>query len=532
MIGTLVDGKYRIVRQLGAGAMGAVYQAEHTGTGRRVALKVITGDLGNRQEIVDRFWREARAAGRIETQHITQVLDSGVEQERNLPYLVMEMLAGEDLQGFLKRTGPVAPDLALRLIGQACLGLQKAHEAGVVHRDIKPANMFLARFDGRERIVKLLDFGIAKLVMEQAQGTESAGLTKTGSMLGSPLYMSPEQALGSKQIDHRSDLWSLGVALYQALAGRTPFDHIGGIGELIVEIIYGHVAPVQHFAPWVPPETAAIVHRALHRKPEERFQSAAEMLAAIQLLLPHGLSITDDILVPLPDAVRARVEPRLPAPSSPSLPDVPAAAFLPQHPQADLASPHPGHTGGAMARSHATPPHAASPPKALLAISAAALITAGVVAGGYMAVDRAAAPAGAARAQTWVAASFKAALAAPAQSAAPAPTPPPAPVPPTPVRTVQIEVIPREASVEVDDKPAQASGGVVEITGAPGSRHRVRVFMHKYSTATDVVVTESGPPTPARVVLSFSAAGGRSQLGGGATSGQTTSRSGGSRTFE
>ena len=274
MIGTTIDGKYRIVRALGAGAMGAVYEAEHTGTGGRVALKVITGDLARNRDVVDRFQREARAAGRIDTQYITKVYDTGVDRETGLPFLAMELLSGQDLLDLIKRTGPVAPDLALRIIAQACIGLQKAHDAQVVHRDIKPANMFLARREEGEIIVKLLDFGIAKVRMEQAQETESAGLTKTGSMLGSPLYMSPEQALGAKDIDHRADLWSLGVALYQALAGRTPFDHITSLGALIVEITSGHLPPVQEVAPWVPTQVAAIVHGALRRSRNDRFQSA------------------------------------------------------------------------------------------------------------------------------------------------------------------------------------------------------------------------------------------------------------------
>ena len=196
---------------------------------------MITGQLAQDPGLVSRFQREARAAGAIDTKHITQVLDTGIDRDSELPFMVMEFLSGQDLQQFLKKSGPIAPDLALRIVAQSCLGLQKAHEAGVVHRDIKPANLFLARSDG-EVIVKILDFGIAKVQMDQAQETESAGLTRTGNMLGSPLSMSPEQARGSKNIDHRADLWSLGAALYQALSGRTPYQHITALGELIIAI--------------------------------------------------------------------------------------------------------------------------------------------------------------------------------------------------------------------------------------------------------------------------------------------------------
>ncbi|WP_437655252.1 serine/threonine-protein kinase [Sorangium sp. So ce1182] len=515
MIGTLIEGKYRILRQLGAGAMGAVYQAEHTGTGRRVALKVITGELASRQDIVDRFWREAKAAGRIDTDHITQVLDSGVDRDMNLPYLVMEFLSGEDLQGFLKKTGPIAPDVALRVIAQACLGLRKAHEAGVVHRDIKPANLFLARREAGEMLVKILDFGIAKVVMEQAQETETAGLTKTGSLLGSPLFMSPEQALGSKHVDHRSDLWSLGISLYQALSARTPFDHITAMGQLVVEINYGRLAPVQERAPWVPPEVAAVVDRALQRKPNERFQSATEMLDAIAPLLPHGWALTESMLTPVPEALRARVAPRLMVSSSPSLPEIPAPTFLPQDPQASQASPHPGNTAGAMARSQVAPPRG-SPAKALLAVGAAALVTAGVVAGGYLAVRRASSTGVAVQAEARVGESIKAAIPAPPPSSAPAPEPKAPAVPPEPpTRTVELRTSPVNASVEVDGKLVPSKNGIVKLTGELGSVHRVRVFIApRYSTEKSVVVTAEGP-MPALVVMPFTPVGVRPQSGSG-----------------
>src|SRR5512133_1177024 len=153
--------------------MGSVYEAAHTGTGRRCALKVISSEgLTRDPNIVSRFQREARAAGAIDTQYIAQVLDADVDKETNLPFLVVEYLDGEDLQHLLKRTGPISPELAMRIAAQVCLGLQKAHDANVVHRDIKPANLFLTRRDAGEIVVKMLDFGIAKVKMDQAHSTE------------------------------------------------------------------------------------------------------------------------------------------------------------------------------------------------------------------------------------------------------------------------------------------------------------------------------------------------------------------------
>jgi serine/threonine-protein kinase len=313
VIGEVIDGKYQITRLLGQGGMGAVYHAQHRGTGRRVAVKVITGNLANNPVLVARFEREARAAGVIETQHIVQVLDSGADAARGLPYLVMEFLVGEDLQQLIRRIGPLPPEVAVRIVAQACLGLQRAHEAGVVHRDIKPANLFLAKREEGEILVKLLDFGIAKVMMEELGPSEGGGLTRTGSMLGSPLYMSPEQAKGLKDIDHRTDLWSLGAVLYEALCGRSPHGHITTLGQIILAICNHPPTPIQDMAPWVPAGVAAVVNGALQIDRAARFQSAAAMLNALRASIPLGSTVHESMLTPLPEAERARVAPRLAA---------------------------------------------------------------------------------------------------------------------------------------------------------------------------------------------------------------------------
>jgi serine/threonine-protein kinase len=234
----IIDGKYRVERQLGAGGMGAVYEAMHLGTGRRVALKVIVSSaLANEPEVVTRFHREAKASGAIDSDHVVQVLDTGVDPLSNNPYMVMEYLAGEDLITLVRRVGPLAPDVVVRIGAQACLGLSRAHEAGIVHRDIKSANIFLARRDGGHVSLKLLDFGIAKVRAEPVPGAETDhGLTSTGSTIGSPLYMSPEQARAQKKLDGRADRWSLGVVLYEALTGQTPNHDKDTLGDLLVAI--------------------------------------------------------------------------------------------------------------------------------------------------------------------------------------------------------------------------------------------------------------------------------------------------------
>jgi hypothetical protein len=302
----LVDGKYQLLRKLGEGGMGAVYEARNRATGRKVAVKMIAGEAVARgTDSLARFQREAMATAAIESQHIAHALDAGVDRATGGPYLVMDLLSGEDLASALTRVGPLPTEVALRTVAQACLGLQKAHEAGVVHRDIKPANLFLARREGTEIVVKLLDFGIAKVTIDEL-GAPAGAMTTSGAILGSPVYMSPEQVVGKKTIDHRTDLWSLGVVLYEALSARTPHD-AATVGGLIVAICGQAPHPIQAQAPWVPAGVAAVVHKALARDPAARFSSAREMFEAIRAFLPQGHALDASMFGPLSEHV-PRVE--------------------------------------------------------------------------------------------------------------------------------------------------------------------------------------------------------------------------------
>ena len=318
----MLGGKYRIRDLLGRGGMGEVYEAEDTSTGLRVAVKVIhVGTPAELKELLPRFRREAKAAMVIDSPHIARTLETGVDPETNAPFTVMELLAGEDLQQLLHRLGPLPPDLALRIVAQTCQGLVDAHASGVVHRDIKPGNIFLVKEgtggrtapqgESAEITVKILDFGIAKL--GEMYEVETAVLTRTGSMLGSPLYMSPEQARGIKNIDHRTDLWSLGVVLYCALAGRTPNQDIEAFGDLIIALCSQPSTPIQELAPWVSPDVAAVVDAALQIRADHRFQSAAQMLDALRPLLPDGFALREEMLVSLADVERASVAPHFEA---------------------------------------------------------------------------------------------------------------------------------------------------------------------------------------------------------------------------
>ncbi|WP_438005326.1 cytochrome c peroxidase [Sorangium sp. So ce321] len=319
LINTTLDQRYLILGLLGEGGMGAVYEARHLGTGRRVAVKVITSKLAQDEAVMARFEREARAAGAIDSEHIAGVLDSGRDRATGLPFLVMELLSGEDVDQLLRRLGPLPPELALCIVAQACMGLIRAHDARVLHRDIKPANLFLARRDGGELSVKLLDFGVAKIQADDSFEHHQE-LTATSNLIGSPIYMSPEQARNMKDVDGRTDLWSLGIVLFKMLAGRTPYRNSRGLGELIVAICSVPAPPIQSLAPWVTHEVAEIVHRALQIDRNARFQTAAEMLDAVRTLLPYGFSIRDDMLQPLPESLQADIPPPSRAPANPDAP--------------------------------------------------------------------------------------------------------------------------------------------------------------------------------------------------------------------
>jgi len=279
--GIVIANRFQLIKELGHGGMGSVWLAHHTGLDTSCALKFIHQDAASNAEVRARFEREAKAAAQIRSSHVVQILDYGVWEDTQ--YIAMELLEGEDLAQRIKTTPRMYPRDVARVVAQVARALTKAHQASLVHRDLKPENIFLVREDDQE-IAKVLDFGIAKS-HQKMLATDSN--TKTGSLLGTPHYMSPEQAQGTKTVDHRTDIWALAVVTYRCLTGQLPFDS-DALGDLLLKIIVNPVPVPSQVAPDLPATFDQWWLRATHRDVTQRFQSAKEMSDALQVAL--GLS--------------------------------------------------------------------------------------------------------------------------------------------------------------------------------------------------------------------------------------------------
>jgi serine/threonine-protein kinase len=316
-------------RVLGSGSMGTVYEARGP-SGERLALKALfsapreetDGPLAVERRA--RFLREAAVCATIAHPNVVPVVDHGIDPVHNLPFLVMPLLEGEDLAALLDRAVRLEPDVAVALFVQACEGLGAAHERGIVHRDVKPSNLFLDTRDPSRVVLKVTDFGLAKAnpadTATAALGPQRrGGLTATGRFLGTPQYVSPEQAVSAKHVDVRSDVFSLAMSLYHALAGAPAFAYVRSFMGLVLEITSREAPPLQDTANWVSPLLARIVHAALLRDPEARCPSVSELALALDMAVGIDTSrkpVTIDALRPVSDATAARVAPRAEPPLS------------------------------------------------------------------------------------------------------------------------------------------------------------------------------------------------------------------------
>ncbi len=294
--GEVLAGKYRIARKLGEGGMGVVFEAEHIRIRQRVAIKMLLPTVLDMPDVTSRFEREARAAGSLKSENTARVLDVDIS-EGGIPYMVMEFLDGKDLSQVLDARGPLPPDLAVDYLLQACNAMAEAHSLGIVHRDLKPSNLFLC--GGERGVVKILDFGISKV-----ENDKDNRVTATQTVVGTPLYMSPEQIRSSKNVDSRTDIWSLGIILYELLAGKTPFE--GSTMAAGAAICIDDPPPISSFREGVPRDLEEVVLVCLEKDVTKRYPNVQSLAVALARFGSGAIKTPDasqpNIVIPRPSA--------------------------------------------------------------------------------------------------------------------------------------------------------------------------------------------------------------------------------------
>jgi len=462
-LGKTIGGKYKLLRALGAGGMATVYEARAK-TGDRVALKVIDPRFaGKTQAARRRFVREASALTSIDNPHVVRVIEAGADADEHVPFIAMELLSGDDLGATLKRHGALPMTVVARIFSQTCKGLGATHSAGLVHRDVKPANIFLHQLPSGLVMAKLCDFGLVKrFAMDEDEETVTQ-LTQAGGVLGSPSYMSPEQARNDRMLDHRTDVWSLGVALYQALTGKPMWEDCTSPAQLILAICSKPVPKVQDTAPWVRPQLAQVVHTSLQRDPDRRFQNMHEFYDALQPLCAGVEQIRLGELSTVSQQVQHEVAPR----------------YL----EADAQSNTLGNAAAPI--SQVVQPRSRKPVAVAVAVGALAV-------GGFVALQVASPPPVTPEPATTTK------PAAPATSEASAK---PSADKPSAEMDVGIEVSPANAEVTVDGKQRALQDGVLKLRGAAGNSFEVVVTSGKLRVAKTVVIKSNGKTEPAKLAL-------------------------------
>jgi serine/threonine protein kinase len=311
LVGKRLSDRYRVIRLIGKGGMGSVYEVEGPGA-LKLAAKVVSAGMANASPIaLERFAREARTASDINSPNVARTIDAGSDEALGMPYIIMELLHGVELSAVLKKEGALDPQIAVRLVLQGASGVAAAHASGVVHRDIKPANLFLQIDDATQEVtVKVCDFGVAKRtrVSDGNNLVSQLSLTRTGGMLGSPMYMSPEQAKDAKTVDERTDVWSLSVVLWEALSGRRLWGGQTSLGELIVAICTEPIPQLDIVAPWIPRDLARVVHRGLERDPNLRPSSVRAFIESLSLFSGGTDRVQQSQLVAMTVAERGALE--------------------------------------------------------------------------------------------------------------------------------------------------------------------------------------------------------------------------------
>jgi len=468
-IGTLLGDHYRVLEKLGAGGMGSVYLVLHVHLKKRFAVKILHPESADRPEAVARFQKEAVAASRLDHDNIVSVVNFGTSSDGTV-YLVMEYLRGRPLSQVLAR-GLLPLEDVVRIVVPLCRGLAAAHRAGIVHRDLKPENIFVSRRDTADT-VKILDFGVSKIKEGAFQDRK---ITKSGDVLGSPLYMSPEGSRGDAELDGRADLYAVGVMLYEMCAGQVPFS-----ADNYLRVLHQHVSeaprPPRSLRPDLPAEVEAIILRALAKSPDDRFQTADELAEALTTAVP-GVDLAAPLTVtgagrPIPmSALTPTPRPPLAAtPRPPAVTPFPAALSI----TPPLPLPAPRLTPGAMRAVRRRLP------APLLWAGAAALVAGAVVVVWQLRRER----------PTVVASPPASPLPVPA----PAPTPTAEPVPPpaaaAPVE-LSVDSTPRGAKVFLDDDPIGETPVSVRVV-AGDQKHVLRVELAGFRTDVRDVILDQG----------------------------------------
>jgi serine/threonine protein kinase len=281
LVGSVLADRYRVLRKLGEGGMGSVYLAEHTTINKRLAIKVLSSEYSHKQDLVDRFLQEARAASMIEQENVVEITDFGSTPQGSV-FFVMEYLNGEDLSRTIKKEGPLPWSRVKPIMMQICTALASAHDAGIIHRDMKPENCYRITRGANSDFIKVLDFGIAKVTSDDGDGS-GKGLTRTGMIFGTPEYMSPEQAKGER-VDHRVDIYAVGVIMYEMMTGVPPYSR-GDHMAVMYQHVQGKARQPKEVNPNLPEGLSELIMKAMAVDKAKRFQTMEELRAALQKFL-------------------------------------------------------------------------------------------------------------------------------------------------------------------------------------------------------------------------------------------------------
>ncbi|HEY6079844.1 MAG TPA: serine/threonine-protein kinase, partial [Polyangiaceae bacterium] len=475
LVGQKLDGRYLVKRLIGTGGMGAVYEVETDG-GERLAAKVVAaGVQGAAPATLQRFAREAKASITINSLNVVRTIDAGCDDKLGFPYIIMDLLSGVDMSSVMKREGALPAEVAVRLVIQAARGIAAAHARGVVHRDIKPANLFLQQ-DARssEITVKVCDFGVAKRVagMGLSSAASQYSLTRSGGMLGSPMYMSPEQARNAKAVNERTDVWSVSVVLWEALSGQRLWGGHSSLGELIVAICTEPIQRLEMAAPWVPRELSRVVQRGLERDPEKRTPTVRALIEALEPFAGNSDRLVMSQLVGLSEAQRGELTLKVSLSDSEKRRIADRGKNLAKKPAVKELGVVSTIGGSAHERAVERPAAGGNTGSSKTAMLAVALLSAAVAGGGayFFARGRSAQP--------------------PAATAA--------------AVSARVQIVPDSASVSTPGGPVSVVGGVATLQGQAGETLSVTVADGALSQTFSVALGSDGVAIPARLVLSAS----------------------------